>query len=230
MMNAVVLIVEDEPEIATILQAYLEREGFRTVRAENGRLAIDLHLSLKPDIVLLDVKLPAIDGYAVLGVIRRQHNTPVIMVTALGEDLDKLQALRIGADDYVVKPFNAHEVVARVKAVLRRTLGHGETEVVRFGPISVDLIAHSAVVASGSGAVHLDLTLTEFRVLGHMIRMPTRAFTRAELVDACIPESETLERTIDTHVSNLRRKLSAAGAVGYPQSIRGVGYRLSPSR
>lgn len=230
MSNALVLIAEDEPQIATILQAYLDREGFRTVRAEDGRVAIDLHGSLRPDIVLLDVRLPGVDGYEVLGAIRRQSSTPVIMVTALGEDLDKLQGLRLGADDYVVKPFNPQEVVARVKAVLRRTQGQIDAGALRVGPISVNVTAHIAAVRSPAGEVVLDLTLTEFRVLSHMMRAPTRAFTRAELIDACTPDSDALERTIDTHVSNLRRKLSAAGADGYPESIRGIGYRLAPVR
>jgi two-component system, OmpR family, response regulator AdeR len=229
-VNALALIAEDEPEIATILQAYLEREGFRTVRAEDGRVAIDLHSSLKPDIVLLDVKLPYVDGYGVLNAIRQQYATPVIMVTALNEDLDKLQALRIGADDYIVKPFNGQEVVARVKAVLRRTLAQATATVLRVGPISVDLVSYSALVTSDAGEKRLDLTLTEFRILSHMIRVPTRAFTRAELVDACVPVGDPLERTIDSHVSNLRRKLCTAGASGYPESIRGIGYRLSPLR
>jgi len=230
MSSALVLIAEDEPQIGAILQAYLDREGFRTVRAEDGRVAVDLHRSLRPDIVLLDVRLPVMDGYEVLGAIRRQSGTPVIMVSALGEDLDKLQGLRLGADDYVVKPFNPQEVVARVKAVLRRSKGPIDAGTLRVGPISVDVTSHIAWVTSSSGRIVLDLTLTEFRVLSHMMCAPTRAFTRAELIDACTPESDALERTIDTHVSNLRRKLGAAGADGYPESIRGIGYRLSALR
>lgn len=119
-MTALVLIAEDEPEIAEILDAYLAREGFRTAVAADGRVALDLHAALKPDLVLLDVGMPKLDGWSVLGELRRRGETPVIMITALDQDIDKLQALRIGADDYVVKPFNPVEVVARVRAVLRR--------------------------------------------------------------------------------------------------------------
>ena len=122
-MEPLILIAEDEAEIADILDAYLVRDGFRTVRAENGRIALDLHLALKPDLVLLDIKMPVVDGYDVLTEMRRRGNTPVIMVSALQEDIDKLLALRLGTDDYVVKPFNPLEVVARARAVLRRTQG-----------------------------------------------------------------------------------------------------------
>lgn len=122
-MNALILIAEDDPEIADIIRAYLEREGFRTVHAPDGRIALDLHHALKPDLILLDVSMPRMDGWEVLAAVRQSSTTPVIMVTALDQDIDKLQALRIGADDYVVKPFNAVEVVARTKAVLRRTAG-----------------------------------------------------------------------------------------------------------
>ncbi|KWT72992.1 Two-component response regulator [Hyphomicrobium sulfonivorans] len=227
-MNALALIAEDDAEVAEILDAYLVREGLRTVRAADGRTAIELNRTLKPDIVLLDVKMPKADGYEVLANIRQHGSVPVIMVTALDEDLDKLQALRIGADDYVVKPFNPLEVVARVKAVLRRTQGHQPQTVLRVGPIEIDESAHVAYLdAVASGRVRLELTLTEFRILAHMARSPSRVFSRSELIDACLPESEALERTVDSHASNLRKKLETAGARGYFESVRGVGYRLT---
>ncbi|XSG83207.1 MAG: response regulator [Methyloligella sp. ZOD6] len=226
MNNALILIIEDESEIAEIIGTYLAREGFRTVTAGDGTVGLVHHLKLRPDLVVLDIKLPGQDGYEVLASIRRRGNTPVIMVTALAEDLDKLQALRIGADDYVVKPFNPLEIVARAKAVLRRTMGRSGTEVLRVGPPSVDPKAYRADVESSAGRVTLDLTRTEFRILAHMAASAGRAFQRSELVDACLPESEALDRTVDSHVSNLRRKLAAAGADGLLTSVRGVGYRL----
>ncbi|GAB7209243.1 hypothetical protein OS31_07480 [Dickeya oryzae] len=119
-IHGVVLIAEDEPEIADILRAYLTRSGLRTLHAANGRQALELHLAMKPDLVLLDVQMPLVDGWQVLSGIRLRGDTPVIMLTALDQDIDKLMGLRIGADDYVVKPFNPAEVVARVQAVLRR--------------------------------------------------------------------------------------------------------------
>lgn len=141
-MNALVLIAEDEPEIAEILDAYLAREGFRTVRAPDGRSALDLHQALKPDLVMLDVTMPRMDGWEVLAEIRRQGDTPVIMVTALDKDIDRLQGLRIGADDYVVKPFNPVEVVARAKAVLRRAGLGASGGVLRVGTLAIDLDAY----------------------------------------------------------------------------------------
>ncbi len=226
MMNALILIIEDEPEIAEILESYFAREGFRVICAGDGPLGLAHHQRLRPDLVVLDIKLPGLDGYEVLATLRRRGETPVIMVTALAEDLDKLQALRIGADDYVVKPFNPLEVVARARAVLRRTLGRAPEAVLRLGPLSVDPQAIRAVIEAAAGPVALDLTPTEFRILAHMAAAPGRAFARADLVDACLPEGEALDRTVDSHVSNLRRKLAAAGAGGLLTGVRGVGYRL----
>lgn len=226
MTNALILIIEDEPEIAEILETYFAREGFRVISAGDGPTGLSHHQRLRPDLVVLDIKLPGLDGYEVLASIRRREDTPVIMVTALAEDLDKLQALRIGADDYVVKPFNPLEVVARAKAILRRTMGRSPEQVLRMGPLAIDPQAYRATVDTGSGPVTLDLTPTEFRILAHVAASPGRAFQRTELVDACLPEGEALDRTVDSHVSNLRRKLAAAGADGMLTGVRGVGYRL----
>lgn len=226
MTNALILIIEDEPEIAEIIETYFAREGFRVISAGDGPTGLSHHQRLRPDLVVLDIKLPGLDGYEVLAAIRRRGDTPVIMVTALAEDLDKLQALRIGADDYVVKPFNPLEVVARAKAVLRRTMGRSPEQTLRVGPLAVDPQAYVATVDAGSGPVTLDLTPTEFRILAHMAASPGRAFLRSELVDACLPEGEALDRTVDSHVSNLRRKLAATGADGLLAGVRGVGYRL----
>ncbi|WP_448661220.1 response regulator [Sphingomonas sp. CJ20] len=222
-MNPLALIAEDARDIADILRAYLEREGFRTVQAGDGRTALDLHLALKPDVLLLDLSMPLVDGWEVLSEVRRRGSTPVLVITALDQDIDKLQALRVGADDYVVKPFNPVEVVARVKAVLRRSGAGGAAGVLRVGPVEIDTAAH--LVRTDRGEVAL--TLTEFRLLTHMARTPTRVFTRGELLDACLPGSEALDRTVDSHVSKLRRKLEQAGAADMPEGVRGVGYRLS---
>lgn len=227
MDNALILIVEDEPEIAEILDAYLSRDGFRTVRAGDGVTALQHHRMLRPDLVVLDVKLPKADGFEVLAEIRRRGDTPVIMATALAEDLDKLSALRIGADDYVVKPFNPLELVARARAVLRRTQARGGSHLLRLGPLEIDPQAYSVVVIGEIEAKTLDLTLTEFRLLEHMARAPRKVFSRAELLDACLPDGDALERTVDSHVSNLRRKLDAAGAADLLEGVRGVGYRLA---
>lgn len=226
MNNALILIIEDEPEIAEIIGTYLSREGFRVVTAGDGTTGLAHHQSLRPDLVVLDIKLPGQDGYEVLAAIRRRGDTPVIMVTALAEDLDKLQALRIGADDYVVKPFNPLEIVARVKAVLRRTIAGDTEKMLRVGLLTIDPQAYRVEVESPEGEVTLGLTRTEFRILAFMALRIGRVFERSELVDACLPEGEALDRTVDSHVSNLRRKLAAAGADGMLVGVRGVGYRL----
>lgn len=221
-MNPLALIAEDDKDIADIIRAYLEREGFRTVQAGDGRTALDIHLALKPDILLLDITMPLADGWEVLSEVRRRGGTPVIVLTALDQDIDKLQALRVGADDYVVKPFNPVEVVARVKAVLRRAGGAGASGVLRIGSVEIDTAGHIVRV----GDRDIPLTLTEFRLLAHMARSPTRVFMRSELVDACMPGSDALDRTVDSHISKLRRKLDQAGVPDMPESVRGVGYRL----
>lgn len=226
MENKLVLIIEDEPAIARILEAYLQREGFRTVHAGDGEIALQHHALLKPDIVLLDIRIPKLDGLGVLARLRQSSTTPVIMVTALADDLDRLSGLHLGADDYIVKPFNPQEVVARVKAVLRRTLGEQRDAVRRCRAIEVNFGSYSAVVTRDGHRTPLTLTLSEFRILAHMIRHPTRAFDRAEILDACLPDSDALVRTVDTHISNLRRKLEEMGQVGFFPAVRGVGYRL----
>ncbi|MFC4256284.1 response regulator [Altererythrobacter xixiisoli] len=227
--NALVLVTEDEAEIAEVIMAYLEREGFRTIRAADGRAALEIHQTLKPDLVILDVQMPRMDGWQVLAELRHRGSTPVIMLTALDQDIDKLQALRIGADDYVVKPFNAAEVAARARAVLRRSAASDGT-VLRLGGIEIDLESHIARVmdeASGQQSGELPLTLTEFRLLAHMARAPRRVFSRGELVDACLPGGDALDRTVDSHLSKLRRKLQDAGAPGMVSNVRGVGFRLA---
>lgn len=229
-MAELVLIAEDDLEIAGILDAYFTREGFRTVHARDGQVALDLHLSLKPDIVLADITMPRLDGWELLAEIQRRGRTPVIIITALDEDIDRLQGLRIGADDYIVKPFNPIEVVARAKAVLRRTGLSRAGAMIRAGSLAIDLDSYQARIEKDGADVALSLTLTEFRLLAHLARTPTKVFSRSELVDACLPGSDALDRTIDSHLSKLRKKLEQAGGEGMLMSIRGVGYRLAFDR
>ncbi|ENN89701.1 two component transcriptional regulator, winged helix family [Rhizobium freirei PRF 81] len=227
MENALVLIIEDEPEISDILERYFEREGFRVLTASDGEIGLSHHQRLRPDLVVLDVKLPKLDGYAVLAAIHKRGDTPVIMVTALADDVDRLQGLRAGADDYVVKPFNPAEVVARARAILRRSVAGGMgNKVLRIGKLSVDPVAHVASVDNGDQRVLLPLTRTEFRILEFMAGYQNRAFERGEIIDACLPEGEALDRTVDSHMSKLRRKLEAAGVGNLLNGVRGVGYRL----
>jgi two-component system response regulator AdeR len=224
-----VLIAEDEPEIADILTAYLKRAGFRPVHAIDGRRALEAHLALKPDLVLLDVQMPLVDGWKVLAELRVRGDTPVIMLTAMDQDIDKLTGLRIGADDYIVKPFNPAEVVARVQAVLRRSqsrAGAREPGTLRAEPFDIDVAQHLATVTLGDTRHRLDLTPTEFKLLVQFAGAPKRVFSRLELVETCLPEGDTQERTVDSHVSKLRRKLEDLGIAGMPSTVRGVGYKL----
>lgn len=226
---ALVLIVEDESEIADIVEAYLRREGLRTAWARDGREALQMHLSLQPDLVLLDVQMPLMDGWEVLSALRQRGGTPVIMLTALDGDVDKVSALRVGADDYVVKPFNPTEVVARVRAVLRRTRSAGAElapAVLRAGPLELDRLSHSAWIHLDGQRRPLPLTVTEFKLLLVLAQAPRRVFSRAELVEACLPEGDTQERTIDSHISKLRKKIEQLGLEGMPTGVRGVGYCL----
>ena len=229
MKNALILIAEDDPEISEILQVYLERAEFRTVSASDGAMALMHVRQLKPDLALLDIRMPKKDGVEVLREIRKTSQMPVIMVTAMAEDVDKISALRLGADDYVLKPFNALEVVERVHAVLRRVHNtHQDTPLLVNGILEIDLSAHAVFVRRGVARNSVQLTQTEFSLVAHMANASKRAYSRAELVDACLPEGDALERTIDSHVSNARRKLELAGAIGMLQTVRGVGYRLEP--
>jgi two-component system response regulator AdeR len=223
--SALVLVVEDEPEIATILENFLKKQGYRTERAADGESALTLFRACNPDLVLLDVMLPKKDGIEVLKAIRREKQTPVIMLTARTEEIDKLLGLELGADDYVSKPFRPMEVMARVKAVLRRTYANAPvTELFRVGAIELDTL-QTTVHVNGSS---LELTASEFKLLQHFMTYPGRTFSRAELLEATMPDSNALERVVDVHIANLRRKLSEGEPGEIIQNIRGIGFRLKP--
>lgn len=229
MNDALILVVEDEQEISEIIVSYLEKAGFRTIQAADGVSAYSLFQQLNPDLILLDIKIPKRDGIEVLRDIRRISSTPIIMLTAMSEDIEKISALRLGADDYILKPFNTLEIVERIKAVLRRTKGvEIDEDLVRVGMLDIDSSAHAVFVCIGNEKKILPLTQTEFSLIQHMSSAPRRAYSRSELIEACLPEGEALERTIDSHVSNARRKLEVSGAIGFLQTVRGVGYRLEP--
>ncbi|MGG4775705.1 response regulator transcription factor [Alcaligenaceae bacterium 429] len=226
-----VLIVEDEPAIASVLEAYLRRDGMRTCMAADGIQALQLFRDMRPDMVLLDINLPGVDGLDVLRHIRADDQTPVILVTALADDVDKLLGLRLGADDYVIKPFNPAEVVARVKAVLRRAANVQTVSApIRVGDLEIDEQDHVALVHVENKAIPLPLTLTEFRLLACLAAQPRRCFSRSYLIEQCLPESDALERVIDSHISKLRRKLQQAGQEDLIEAVRGIGYRLWQER
>ena len=227
-----VLLVEDEAALADILCAYLERDGLRVMCAASGPEARQIFYASPPDLVLLDIRLPGEDGVDVLRAIRQAGETPVIMTTALVDDSDKMLSLHLGADDYIVKPYNPAEVVARVRAVLRRTyrgaLPAADASL-RVGRLALDAQAWRASLQCEDGSVRwLSLTLTEFRLLSCLAAQPRRSFSRSELIEACLPESDALDRVIDSHLSKLRRKLHDAGGSELIETVRGIGYRLWP--
>lgn len=218
-----ILVVEDEPNLSEVLEAYLRRDGFRTERAADGESALRLFREAKPDLILLDVMLPKLDGFEVLRRVRQAGDTPVIMVTARVEDVDRLVGLRMGADDYVIKPFNPPEVIERVKAVLRRARPTEMEQMVRVTGLEINPRGME-VRAAGTRLV---LTLSEYRLLEHLARHPGRVFSRAELLAACLPDSDALERTVDAHLNSVKRKLAAAGVTDALDTVRGAGYRLA---
>ena len=217
-----VLIVEDEARLAEILEDYLRRDGFKTERAKDGRRALELWRAATPDLVLLDLMLPLLDGFEVARRIRAESGVPIIMLTARDEEIDKLLGLGLGADDYVVKPYSPREVVARVKAVLRRAGGGVVApEVYSAGAITVDVGRYAVRCAEHE----VTLTPGEVRLLAALAREPGMVKSRPELLAATgDAERYADERTVDAHVKNVRRKLGACGEK--LETVRGVGYRL----
>lgn len=229
MNNITVLLAEDEADIAAILLAYLQNEGFTVIHATDGRQALERYRERRPDFVILDIKMPFIDGWQVLNDIRQDSDVPVMMLTALDADIDKIHALRVGADDYIVKPFNPAEVVARIHVILRRLpfYSHNKNQsTYSTKNIDVDSINHLVTIKNSGMEIGNKLTSTEFKILMHLIRYPKRVFTRSELLEHCLPEGEASERTVDSHISKLRKKIEQAGLPSVPESIRGFGYRL----
>lgn len=228
-----ILVAEDDHEITDILMSYIRVAGMKTLHAADGETALSLFKTSRPDLVLLDIQLPLIDGWNVLSALNKESNTPVIMVTALDQDIDKLMGLRLGADDYVVKPFNPSEVVARIEAVLRRV----KNQQIRMPqmPIRTHYMTiypdeFYVEITVGNDILTPVLTTTEFKLLAHMARYPRKVFSREELLNACLPEGDTLDRTVDSHMSKLRKKFKNCGLYGVPESIRGVGYRIGEKK
>jgi DNA-binding response OmpR family regulator len=226
-----ILVVDDEPKIADLARDYLEHAGFAVRTAGDGEAALTAVRRDRPDLVVLDLGLPGIDGLDVTRAIRRDSNLPVIMLTARDDELDKLLGLELGADDYLTKPFSPRELVARVRAVLRRVdtaSEPGAVELIRAGDLTLDLPRMRADLAGRT----IDLTPTEFALLAAMARQPGRIFTRSQLLDAVHGVAfESYERAIDTHIKNLRRKLEPD-----PRrpilvlTVYGVGYRFADER
>jgi DNA-binding response OmpR family regulator len=221
-----ILVVEDDMQIARNLRDYLEVAGYEVTVVGEGSAALASVRADKPDLLVLDLGLPGMDGLDVARELRRHSAVPIVMLTARGEESDRIVGLELGADDYLVKPFSPKELVARVRAVLRRTSGEtARAEVLRAGGIEVDLPKMRARV----GGEPIDLTPTEFELLATLAREPGRVFTRGQLLDALHGVTlETYERAIDAHVKNLRRKIEPEpGRPRYVLTVHGVGYRFA---
>ena len=225
-MNELILVVDDEPKIVKLAQDYLEKSGYRVLKANDGELALTIARHEKPDLVVLDLMLPKMDGLDVCRILRRESDVPVIMLTARGEETDRLIGLELGADDYITKPFSPRELVARVRAVLRRASGEVRNQgVLRVGELEIDLEGHKATLKGEA----LQLTRYEFNILAALARHPGQTFTRAQLLDKLHGYAyEGFDRSIDAHIRNLRRKLEADSAdPHYILTVYGVGYKFS---
>lgn len=222
-----ILIIDDEPRIVEVVKLYLERDGFQVASASAGKQALERVNSYKPDLVILDLNLPDVDGLEVCRTIRKQSDVPIIMLTGRGEEVDKIVGLEVGADDYVTKPFSPREIVARVRAVLRRH-GHSSdepAETLTVGDLVIDTARYEALCKGEK----LDLTTTEFKLLSTLVRQPGRVFSRMQLLDAVQGAAfEGYERTVDVHIKNLRQKIEShlAGHNCRIETVRGVGYKF----
>jgi DNA-binding response OmpR family regulator len=227
-----ILVVDDEPKIASLARDYLEHAGFAVVVASDGRAALDAVGRSRPDLIVLDLGLPELDGLDVTRQIRRDSTLPIVMLTARDDEVDKLLGLELGADDYLTKPFSPRELVARVRAVLRRVdaaaAPDASREVIRAGDVTLD-VPRMRVDAGGHP---VELTPTEFQLLATLAAQPGRIFTRSQLLDAVHGVAfESYERAIDTHIKNIRRKLEPnPRSPRYLLTVYGVGYRFADER
>jgi len=219
-----VLVVDDDTKTVELVRLYLNRDGYRVITAGDGHEALKLAREARPDLIVLDLMLPGIDGLEVCRVLRQESEVPIIMLTALTTDDDRLRGLDLGADDYVSKPFSPRELAARVRAVLRRLPGERGPEKIEHGALTVNFMKHEAYLAGRP----LHLTPIEFKVLGTLVKEPGRVFSRAQIIDKALGHDfDGFDRTIDVHILKLRRKLEPDPRhPSYIQTVYGAGYKL----
>jgi len=221
-----ILVVDDEPKVCDLIKAYLEKDGYEVILAGDGKSAVEKARSYKPDLIVLDLNLPVMDGMEVFRTVKAISDIPVIMVTARDDEVDKIVGLQLGADDYVTKPFSPRELAARVAAVLRR-YAEGTKASTRLltGDLLVDFDRHEVKYRNEI----VNLTSAEFKLLAVMAKNPGRVFTRLQLMDSAFGETyEGYDRTIDAHIKNLRQKLNTIGGEEENPvvTVRGIGYKL----
>ncbi len=219
-----VLVVDDDTKTAELVKLYLNRDGYRVFTASDGNEALRLARENHPDLIVLDIMLPGISGLEVCRILREESDVPIIMLTALTTDEDRLKGLDLGADDYVTKPFSPRELAARVRAVLRRLPGERGPEKIEHGALIVDFLKHEAFLEGKS----LNLTPIEFKLLGALVKEPGRVFSRAQIIDKALGQDfNGFDRTIDVHILKLRRKLEPEPHhPRYLKTVYGAGYKL----
>ena len=223
-MPPLILVVDDEPKVARLARDYLEKNGFHVVTAADGQSALTIARREKPDLIILDLMLPNIDGREVCRILRRESDVPIIMLTALSEEIDQVTGLEIGADDYITKPFSPRAMVARVRALLRRTQGEIKTpSLIRAGGLEIDTEKYNVSFNSSP----LKLTPNEFKLLVLLASRPGQTLTREQLLDDLHGAAFSVDRSIDSHIKNLRKKLESASGEAMIETVYGVGYRFT---
>jgi len=219
-----VLVVDDDVKTVELVKLYLDRDGYRVLSAYDGVEALRLARESHPDLIVLDLMLPGIDGLELCSILRDESDVPIIMLTAKTTDQDKLTGLNLGADDYVTKPFSPRELAARVRVILRRLPGERGPDELKHGELTVNFLRHEASLAGRP----LNLTMVEFKLLGVLAKEPGRVFTRAQLIEKALGyDFEGFDRTIDVHILNLRRKLEPdPNHPRYIKTVYGAGYKL----
>jgi len=222
-MSQLILVVDDEPKVARLARDYLEINGFRVVTAADGQSALTIARHDKPDLIILDLMLPQIDGREVCRILRREGDVPIIMLTALSEEIDQVTGLEIGADDYITKPFSVRTLVARVRALLRRTRGDIKPpSIIRVGGLEIDPDKYTVSFNDKP----IKLTPNEFKLLQILARRPGQTLTREQLFDDRHGAVSSVDRSVDSHIKNLRKKLEAASGTMMIETVYGIGYRF----
>jgi len=222
-MSQLILVVDDEPKVVRLARDYLEKNGFRVLTAGDGQSALATARREKPDLVILDLMIPMIDGREVCRILRRESDVPIIMLTALSEEIDQVTGLEIGADDYITKPFSLRALVARVRALLRRTRGEVKAPgIIRAGGLEIDPGKYS-VTFNGNP---IKLTPNEFKLLHLLADRPGQTLTREQLLDDLHGAASGIDRSVDSHIKNLRKKLETASKQNMIETVYGIGYRF----